>query len=69
MDKEIFRKACKKAFADFLEKISEDVESYKVDDSKPNKASSMLTFEEGWNSAIDEILDYFKRGAKKDNEE
>lgn len=69
MDKEVLRKACEKTFNDLFKRIVEDIESYKVDDSKPNEASSMLTFEEGWNAAINEILDYFKRGAKKDDEE
>lgn len=49
----------------FFRKMMKDIESYKV----KSKEDEMLSFDNGWNSAIDEILDYFKRGAKKDNEE
>lgn len=65
MDKEILAKACEKSFRDLFNKVVTDIESYKVE----TKEDEMLSFDNGWNSAIDEILDYFKRGAKKDNEE
>lgn len=69
MDKEAFEKAYRKSFDDLYKRIINDLESYKVNSSKSNIATSMLTFDDGWNAAIEEILDYFKRGAKKDNEE
>lgn len=61
MDIRLLEKYVNKLF----ENIIKDIESYKVE----SKEDEMLSFDNGWNSAIDEILDYFKRGAKKDNEE
>ena len=64
MDKEILENG----LVNLFEKMIKDIESYKVDSSK-SEYTSMLSFDDGWNSAIDEIIDYLRRGAKKDYEE